>query len=655
MSQVFYETHHNNLSIGRSQAGSTTGRSLREQRKGALAVDLSFEQHQNQQQQQPYKEQADERRQIRHSRSFSNMEYTPQKARADGYTINSVSTPEAQRQMVAPHSDSKYASNTVSYRASERRQRAQRRKTDGSDEIREINRRPSTSHGSDTQRKVTYSQYPDFETIKDPFAKRDKIPRKHREPLHLDKGDDEDNGAEALEGGHARKDSQEGVPTPLKKRDKIPRHAVQQAPPPPPPLPFAQASEVRPVESLQMEPMDAIFPESPVTPGAQMLVPVAKPGTDRSARLESLISPVSLASPGVEARPTQTARLPAPVRTVSMRPVDTHGAAVMSPLSPLSGHTNSPRMDIDMDKVETLYARQSLIFERTKQSQQQGVAGRQNMRDSKMFSSSSLASVDKVAQAEGPRGISANGSGCAGDEDDGDDDDQHIPFDQVLIPTAFKRLRQALDDPSFEIDEETYRRFKLSERWYVREERMQMELAFNMGTFGESRKRTRVVQKRASQDSAETPYAEEAPAAAKANSNVLPTLAEHDDAEQEGNLEEEAGDHHDKKAYSADQPALPQSHGAVRVPEAAAAAAAYRPSLVAAAASVSALSTSQYYASYEGEQRGYVPPRQPEHIALEPMHVRNAAPQRSHSRKHRDAERRPPPAKKGMCGMCVVM
>ncbi|KAJ2394154.1 hypothetical protein GGI05_002165 [Coemansia sp. RSA 2603] len=597
------------------------------------------------------------------------MEYSPQKARAEGYVINSINTPEKQRTMVTPNSDSKYTSNTVSYRESERRQRAQRRKTDGSDEIREFSRRPSTSHGSDTQRKVTYSQYPDFETIKDPFAKRDKIPRKHREPLNLDRS--EGNDAEALQ-GQATRDSQEGVPTPLKKRDKIPRHAVQQAAPPPPqpPLPVAKAHEVWAVESLQMEPMDAEFPESPVTPVAQMQALVPKQDSDCSARLESLISPVSMTSPGVEARPMQTARLPVPVRTVSVRPVDTHGAAAMSPLSPLSGHTNSPRMDLDMDKVETLYARQSIIFERTKQSQlnkqsQQGMLGGQNMRDSKMFSSSSSLSisVDKGEQARQASEHAASQAGGTNDEDyhDDDDDDQHIPFDQVLIPTAFKRLRAALDDPQFEIDEETYRRFKLSERWYVREERMQMELAFNMGTFGESRKRTRVVQKRASQDGLDAPFVEQVPEA-KAGANVLATLAEHDDAEQQGDvpadIEEGSNDYQHQEVHSANPPTSPLDH-AQHVPKpvnmpTAAAATAYRPSLVAAAASVSALSTNQYYPSYESEQRGYVPPRQPEHIALEPMHVQNPPP-RSHSRKPRHAERRAPPEKKGLCGMCVIM
>ncbi|KAJ1928670.1 hypothetical protein FBU59_007112 [Linderina macrospora] len=36
---------------------------------------------------------------------------------------------------------------------------------------------------------------------------------------------------------------------------------------------------------------------------------------------------------------------------------------------------------------------------------------------------------------------------------------------------VFKKLCKDLEDPSFEIDEEAYRKFKLSERWYAREER----------------------------------------------------------------------------------------------------------------------------------------------------------------------------------------
>ncbi|KAJ2398543.1 hypothetical protein GGI23_003187, partial [Coemansia sp. RSA 2559] len=73
--------------------------------------------------------------------------------------------------------------------------------------------------------------------------------------------------------------------------------------------------------------------------------------------------------------------------------------------------------------------------------------------------------------------------------------DDYIPFDQVLIPTAFKRLRAAIDDPEFEIDEETYRRFKLSERWYAREVRAQMERTYAIGTFGESKDRGRASRK----------------------------------------------------------------------------------------------------------------------------------------------------------------
>ncbi|KAJ1938260.1 hypothetical protein GGF37_004878 [Kickxella alabastrina] len=121
--------------------------------------------------------------------------------------------------------------------------------------------------------------------------------------------------------------------------------------------------------------------------------------------------------------------------------------------APLGTHTSSPRMCIDMNKVDTLYMRQSLIFENNKHR------------------------APLTPPIE-------------------DVDEAHIPFEQVLIPTAFKRLRAALEDPNFEIDEETYRRFKLSERWYVREERMQMEMAFSPATLGGSKPHVRAVQKK---------------------------------------------------------------------------------------------------------------------------------------------------------------
>ncbi|KAJ1815015.1 hypothetical protein LPJ75_002527 [Coemansia sp. RSA 2598] len=649
------------------------------------------------------------------------------------------------RQMM-PNSDSKYSSHTGTSRVgNESRLRAQRRKTDGSDEIKSL-RRPSTSHGPSTMRKATYSQYPDFETIKDPFAKRDKIPRKHRQPLPLGDANGASNVGDAAhvlgtESGskaddahapvaavdHARKDSQEGVPTPLKKRDKIPRHAVnrqQQQQQPlqlisPPPAAQVPVS----VEALQMEPMDSPFPDSPVTPVAQ--IPVQS--IDRSLIAETLVSPVSLESPpSANNRRNQpepvlaNAPAPAPARTASLQPVDTTLAAAMTPVGAMSPRTNSPRMHIDMDKVETLYARQSMIFERNKQ-----------MRDSKLFSSSEdnsrrsakssvvssqgqpstgPKSMDSIPEDRGAA-IQVNscsqaaseerskcGNGNVGGNDE--DDDQHIPFDQVLIPTAFKRLRTLLEDPSFEIDDETYRRFKLSERWYARQERLQVELAFNMGTFGESKRRERVIQKRQSgTNQASIAHAsangeqetgssrQEEPTmpspAATDNKSVLPALTESDDNGDDDDDEQQ----HDRRAgnQAAAAVALPErrrnplrasefDHKEVADPGAHyGTPTSYAPSV-------------HHQPSYETDQSGYVPPRQPKPAQIQPFGVQDPdfVPMRTHSRHdnplqqdHRHLQQQqqqqqqrkqhpkerlqqqqsssPAQKKQALCGLCIIM
>ncbi|KAJ1897279.1 hypothetical protein LPJ66_003471 [Kickxella alabastrina] len=279
------------------------------------------------------------------------------------------------------------------------RARAQRRKTGGLGDIGH-QRRPSTAHGSPASKKVMYSQYPDFENITDPFAKRDKIPRKHRPSV-------------------ADESAAPFVGTVVAQTEHLGGGGLG--------LPAEQLGiRVVEMESLQMEPLDSPMPESPNPESPNPESPNPESPVTPSARPQGLRWPTIPSAPS--ARPASPAR------------------------APLGTHTSSPRMCIDMNKVDTLYMRQSLIFENNKHR------------------------APLTPPIE-------------------DADDAHIPFEQVLIPTAFKRLRAALEDPNFEIDEETYRRFKLSERWYVREERMQMEMAFSPATLGGSKPRVRAVQK----------------------------------------------------------------------------------------------------------------------------------------------------------------
>ncbi|KAJ2706056.1 hypothetical protein FB645_001919 [Coemansia sp. IMI 203386] len=730
MSSVVYETQHS-IRLGRSQVGSATAASfsLREQRRDTHETSTHIIPDRDSDSEQI------EHRYIRHSRSFSNIDYvhqteeaemagpqTPVSAAGREASMQQYTPNNARGRQMMPNSDSKYSSQTISARAdNEKRLRAQRRKTDGSDEIQSL-RRPSTSHGSSTMRKPTYSQYPDFENIKDPFAKRDKIPRKHRQPLPIGNDPDAASAADTARAldteadkasahasvaavDHARKDSQEGVPTPLKKRDKIPRHAVnlsqqRQQPPLPSQLISPPATARAPVETLQMEPMDSPFPDSPVTPASQM--PSVR-SIDRSLIAETLISPVSLESPPSannlrsqsSAPVSRNTNITAPVRTASLQPVNTNLAAAMTPVGTLSPRTNSPRMHIDMDKVETLYARQSMIFERNKQ-----------LRDSKMFSSSSSGSSNSrsfesqaasgKAKEQPPSGLRSmsgiseehendqtRGSGQNldnnvndngnDDNDDDDDDDQHIPFDQVLIPTAFKRLRGLLEDPSFEIDDETYRRFKLSERWYAREERLQVEMAFNMGTFGESKRRERTVQKRPSEIShissagastAEAPAGkavqQEQPTmpspAATDNKSVLPTLVESDNEQLGGLLgtQTTVPERRRKPTYTSEfnQSAMNDTE-IVRydTPDS------YVPSV-------------RYQTSYETDKAGYVPPEQPQPALIQPFgvqepdfvplrtHSRHADPRQQRYRREQQEQQQsssPAQKKQALCGLCIIM
>ncbi|KAJ1892209.1 hypothetical protein LPJ71_007485, partial [Coemansia sp. S17] len=448
-------------------------------------------------------------------------------------------TMQSGHESAVTRSDSKYSSQTVASRSGDqRRARQQRRKTDCSDEIQSM-RRPSTSHASSPPRKVAYSQYPDFESISDPFAKRDKIPQKSERPFLLDvvatpttvspaasepkampqaaRGENE-RGSVNEDGpytvplepvrSHSQKyanigdsaprntttqsnqtvaalsetgfgdpspglvvDAEARVPTPLKTRDKIPRHTVQPAPSP---TPSAQQRADEPLPPpLRSESMNSSPSKAPVTPTK----PRAATGSSASRSMGKSLLISSLVSPTSPNHPANSGnRLRAPGNgSVSRVPpplhhVDSEMSVLSTSLRPFSDHNSSPRLQIDMDKVETLYERRSVIFELNKSK----------IRDR----SQSTATSPLGPQARSPATGAGAGAGLLAmveeteDSRDGehaeeaeDQESEHfIPFDQVLIPTAFKRLRTALEDPAFEIDEETYRRFKLSERWYSREE-----------------------------------------------------------------------------------------------------------------------------------------------------------------------------------------
>ncbi|KAJ2901121.1 hypothetical protein IWW38_000086 [Coemansia aciculifera] len=434
-------------------------------------------------------------------------------------------------------SDSKYSSQTVASRSGDqRRSRQMRRKTDCSDEIQSM-RRPSTSHASSPPRKIAYSQYPDFESITDPFAKRDKIPQKSERPFLLDAAaasatvtrtvrskEDDPHSALAHSRSQHRQNSESSkplngtakqtiqavaalsetssgdhdpepqtkVPTPLKTRDKIPRQTVQQ-----------RAEEPQPAP-LRMESMGSTpggFLVTPTKPRPAATSTGAPRSMGKSLLISSLVSPVSPAYPTA----TDNGLRSSGSGTVSRMPLAqfssdaTEMTALSTPVRPFSGHKSSPRLKIDMDKVDTLYARRSVIFEKNKskvrERAESTIASPLSQQACLPASTAGFGLMAMVDEAK---------DGEYAEDTDDQEGEHHIPFDQVLIPTAFKRLRAALEDPTFEIDEETYRRFKLSERWYSREEQMQMERSFAQGTFGESKKRSRVVQKRLSEISADS-------------------------------------------------------------------------------------------------------------------------------------------------------
>ncbi|KAJ2156561.1 hypothetical protein GGF46_005105 [Coemansia sp. RSA 552] len=385
-------------------------------------------------------------------------------------------TAGARDMLSLPASDSKYGSQTATARGNEqRRARMQRRKTEGQEELHGA-RRPHTSHASSTARKVTYSQYPDFETIKDPFAKRDRIPRRSEHPFTPDKleqapevpalkrGASHDNGAvRSSDEQHGS-----GLQTPVSAPLTSPQPVMDHVPTPlrknggGPPRP-------RPAEPVQMEVVDMQLPESPVTP-------TQANAADMRAGQKPPISP---AVPFALSQNLNSRVVPRTNGRQQQRPPGIEMDQIKTRSQTQSSHNISPRLQIDMNNVDTLYARRSLIFENKmkRASKIQGTARVQSplSADSGPSVLSRKESLGR-AQKDGSDRRPANRHSYMSEDDDDDEDkesEDYIPFEQVLIPTAFKRLRTALEDPLFEVDEETYLRFKLSERWYAREEHRQ--------------------------------------------------------------------------------------------------------------------------------------------------------------------------------------
>ncbi|KAJ2616508.1 hypothetical protein H4S08_000744 [Coemansia sp. RSA 1365] len=499
---------------------------------------------------------------IRHSRSFSSIRRTSMGAR-NGPTMPAtlpsagVADTAVDDMPPLPSSDSKYTSQAAAARSREqRRSRMQRRRTDGSDEI-SAPQRPSTSRASPT-RKVTYSQYPDFETITDPFAKRDKIPRKSERPFLLNttappsdglskrlsgrdrgtasdvQGGGEHGGADSGNGNgysesrnapvqhHASsakslgirssytQDAQSDVPTPLRKRDKIPRNAQQ------PQLQLQRTSvgllkdisHSAAIDStLQMEPLDMQFPESPVTPTQSVTKCASTHNTTTPLLTASLITPVSPEHQSNTVRRSSTTKdsQATPEHKQQQESARGETAPLSASARPFNGHNISPRLQIDMDKVDTLYARRSLLFENKMKREANSIKSTSAGNVSQGDSSRKESTVQPPGN-HASRAVANRYSDIPEEYDDDDDayDDKnsedYISFDQVLIPTAFKRLRTALEDPTFEVDEKTYRRFKLSERWYAREERLQLERTIGNATLGKTKARGRVVNKSVAND-----------------------------------------------------------------------------------------------------------------------------------------------------------
>ncbi|KAJ2633772.1 hypothetical protein H4R22_000198 [Coemansia sp. RSA 1290] len=387
-------------------------------------------------------------------------------------------------------SDFKSHSQTVAARGGEqRRSRGQRRTTSGFDEPAKI-RRPATAHASTVSRKVTYSQYPDFETVKDPFAKRDKIPRRSEHPFVLAPTDppplptanlpNEQKGAGR---GESRTVPQTPASAPLSHSED---HAVPDKSASSNSGSFGESAaaavsqiEYSPSENraepdpVQMESLDIQLPESPVTPTQPRPVTAHhtyRPPLPPAATAPTLLSPIS---------PKHAMSTP---QRKESRIANIEMSSLKSPARTVSGHNISPRLKIDMNQVDKLYARRSLIFE-NKLKRESKISKDTMTRvqsplsaNSAPYRSDSLPRPATRSKASTKRTSRQSYSSDYADDDEEEEDkesEDYIPFDQVLIPTAFKRLRAALEDPLFEIDEETYHRFKLSERWYAREESRQ--------------------------------------------------------------------------------------------------------------------------------------------------------------------------------------
>ncbi|KAJ2714493.1 hypothetical protein H4R19_001702 [Coemansia spiralis] len=394
-------------------------------------------------------------------------------------------------------SDSKYGRRTTSKRA-DGRPRTQRRKTEGSVDLEGI-----AVSRSPPQRKVTYSQYPDFETVKDPFAKRDRIPRRSDHPFELAavnsnqlpvSGDQSNNtrggggpGSHAAVGGRGPVGAvatgtaprSDRAPPPGSRTGSRPLY-TQQRPGQLLPTAVARRAAAAPV---QMEMLDMQFPESPVTPTRPV---AAAHKADKPLVPAALMTPVS---PRAQTPSTRTGSSEAlGLKQQQIDAMSIEMASLKLSARPFSNHSTSPRLEINMDHVDGLYERRSLLFETQKREAAQPPVRKESL-------------WQKPDSRAGPGPVQPA-------TDDDDNDDEAIPFDQVLIPTAFKRLRAALEDPLFVVDEDTYRRFRLSERWYAREEQLRLEHTIDIATLGTTRTRGRIADPTHEAPVAEEPQSE---------------------------------------------------------------------------------------------------------------------------------------------------
>ncbi|KAJ2795464.1 hypothetical protein H4R21_005101, partial [Coemansia helicoidea] len=346
-----------------------------------------------------------------------------------------------------PASDSKYGRQTAAKRA-DGRPRMQRRQTAGSADLQGI-----AAVRAPPQRKVTYSQYPDFETIKDPFAKRDRIPRRSERPFELAAEDtarssqlpspgDQDNarggasrssaGYQAAAGGRGPVSSMaadanpgpDRAPPPNSRTPSKPGY-MRQRPGQLLPMAVTRSAAAAPV---QMETLDMQLPESPVTP--------TRPSPAAHAADKPLV-PAALMTPVTPRAQTPSTCTGSSEALGLKRSQHGDGMSIeMASLThserPFSNRSTNTRLEINMDQVDSLYERRSMLFETQKREVSQTPARN--------------ASLWKMPAASRHADLSRPSAAVEDDDeyDDGEDDDdgdEAIPFDQVLIPTAFKRLR----------------------------------------------------------------------------------------------------------------------------------------------------------------------------------------------------------------------